>query len=154
MYHKLKASYSCIQIWWVFTRLSRLIHFISLFQLIWLQKILLFLNIQKINIKFEALRSRWKKFQDFDSRKQNIKIFINPFIMRLAVIVGYPPNIQLAFVELLNHDALKNLFANKLSSQFLDIRTKSRISSKNWPGVTVSKKFWINICLWKDFYRI
>jgi len=35
----------------------------------------------------------------------------------LAEIVSYPANIQLELVELQNHDTLKNLFANKLSSK-------------------------------------
>lgn len=75
-------------------------------------------NYSKYQSKIQCLSQSFeKRFSDFESKKQNIQIFINPFIISLADIVGYPANIQLELVELQNHDTLKNLFANKLSSK-------------------------------------
>lgn len=79
------------------------------------------LNIAAINYsgyqsKIRCLSQSFKRrFQEFESKKQNVQIFINLFIISLAEIVIYPANIQLK-LELQNHDMLKNLYANKLSS--------------------------------------
>jgi hypothetical protein len=75
-------------------------------------------NYSKYQSKIRCLSQSFeRRFQDFESKKQNVQIFINPFIISLAEIVSYPANIQLELVELQNHDTLKNLFANKLSSK-------------------------------------
>lgn len=41
---------------------------------------------------------------------------MNPFIMSFVQMVGNPANIQFELVELQNHDALKIISPNKLSS--------------------------------------
>lgn len=81
------------------------------------------LNIATINCtKYEAkirclLQSFESRFQDFESTKQNLQIFVNPFTISLTEIISYPANIQLELTELQNHSALKNLFAEKISSK-------------------------------------
>lgn len=81
------------------------------------------LNIATINCtKYESkirclLQSFESRFQDFESIKENLQIFVNPFTISLTEIISYPANIQLELTELQNHSALKNLFAEKISSK-------------------------------------
>ena len=82
------------------------------------------LNITTINCtKYEAkirclLQSFESRFQDFESTKQNLQIFVNPFTISWTEIISYPDaNIQLELTGLQNHSALKNLFAEKISSK-------------------------------------
>lgn len=68
----------------------------------------------KIRCLFQSFESR---FQVFENTKHNLQIFVNPFTISLTEIISYPVDIQLEFTELQNHSALKNLFAEKLSSK-------------------------------------
>lgn len=76
------------------------------------------IDYSKYELKIRSLlQSFGNRFQDFESKKQNIQIFINPFIISLTEIISYPANIQLELTELQNHCALKNLFVEKISSK-------------------------------------
>lgn len=80
-------------------------------------------NIVTINCsKYESkirclLQSFENRFQDFESKKPNIQIFMNPFIISSSEIISYPANIQLELTELQNHFALKNIFSEKIASK-------------------------------------
>ncbi|CAG4973545.1 unnamed protein product [Colias eurytheme] len=76
------------------------------------------MNCSKYEFKIRCLLQSFEsRFQDFESKKPNIQIFMNPFTISLSEIISYPANIQLELTELQNHFALKNLFAEKISSK-------------------------------------
>lgn len=105
------------------------------------------LNIAKIDyVKYESkirclLQSFENRFQDFESKKQNIQIFINPFVISLTEIITYPANIQLELTELQNHCGLKNLFVEKISSKAQNSSEEyadfwKLVPKENFPAIT------------------
>ncbi|KAK9887343.1 hypothetical protein WA026_022013 [Henosepilachna vigintioctopunctata] len=95
------------------------------------------LDIPKYLSKIKCLKESFEnRFQDFESDKRNIQLFINPFAISSTDLVDYPANIQLEVTDLQNHTALKQIFYENVSSEQLTESFASfwkNVSSEDFP---------------------
>ena len=62
------------------------------------------INCTKYEVKIRCLLQPFEsRFLDFESTKQNLQIFVNPFTIRLTEIISYPVNIHLELHKIILH---------------------------------------------------
>lgn len=95
------------------------------------------LDIPKYLSKIKCLKESFEnRFQDFESDKKIIQLFLNPFAISPTDLLDYPANIQLEVTDLQNHTALKQIFSENVSSEQLTECFASfwkNVSSEDFP---------------------